>query len=31
MYRAGLIFFVLVLPILNIVFCLGFIAGKYSQ
>jgi hypothetical protein len=31
MYRAGLIFFVFILPILNIVFCLGFLAGKFSQ
>jgi len=25
MYRAGLIFFVFILPILNIAFCLGWI------
>lgn len=31
MYRAGFIFFVFILPILNIVFCLGFLAGKASQ
>jgi hypothetical protein len=31
MYRASFIFVVFVLPILNIVFCLGFLAGKYSQ